>query len=71
MLRVYSGKFCGSIDERDGQFEWSVTLADVTLPDEQPSIATGHAATMETALIDTYRAMTGAIAGQGGHETEK
>ena len=68
MLRVMSGKFVGSIDERDGQFVWSVTLADTTLPSDQAPVAEGSSSTMEEALIVTYRALSKAIAAHGGHQ---
>lgn len=68
MLRVMSGKFVGSIDERDSQFVWSVTLADTTLPSDQTPVAEGSNSTMEEALIVTYRALAKAIAAHGGHQ---
>jgi hypothetical protein len=60
-----SGKFVGSIDERDGQFVWSVTLAEPVLSSEQTPIAEGSNSTMEEALIVTYRALAKAIAAHG------
>jgi hypothetical protein len=68
MLRVMSGKFVGSIDDRDGQFLWSIALADPTLPSDQAPVAEGSNSTMEEALIATYRALAKAIAAHGGHQ---
>lgn len=68
MFRVMSGKFVGSIDECNGQFVWSITLADPTLPSDQASVAEGNNATMEEAVIFTYRALAKAIAAHGGHQ---
>ena len=70
MFRVFSGKFCGAIDRTPAGFVWAVTLADLSVDDEQPPIAKGVAPTMNEALKDTYASMTGLIAATGGHETE-
>jgi hypothetical protein len=70
MFRVFSGKFCGAIDEDPNGFGWSVTLVDTADVKDNPPLAQGTAPTMEEAIIATYKAMGGAKAAGGGHETE-
>jgi hypothetical protein len=70
MFRVYSGKFCGAIDDRADGFKWSVTLVDTADFKDNSPIAKGVTSTMEEAIIATYKAMGGAKAAKGGHETE-
>lgn len=70
MFRVYSGKFCGAIDEASGDFAWSVALVDTPQEKDHKPLATGTASTIEEAIIATYKAMAQAKAATGGHETE-
>lgn len=70
MLRVFSGKFCGAINQKPNGFVWAITLADLALPDDQEPISKGVAPTMNEAIKDTYASMTVLIASMGGHQTE-
>jgi len=71
MFRVYSGKFCGAINDAATDFAWSVTLVDTAEEKDHLPVASGSASTMEEAIIATYKAMAAAQAAQGGHETEE
>ena len=70
MFRVYSGKFCGAINEEATDFAWSVTLVDTPEEKDHLLVASGSASTMEEAIIAAYKAMAVAKASRGGHETE-
>jgi hypothetical protein len=70
MFRVFSGKFCGAIDEKPEGFVWAISLSDLTLSDDQEPISKGVSPTMSEALKDAYDSMTGLIAATGGHATE-
>jgi hypothetical protein len=70
MFRVFSGKFCGAIEPKPEGFVWTITLSDLSLPDDQMPIAKGIVPTMNEALKDAYASMTALIAATDGHETE-
>jgi hypothetical protein len=70
MFRVFSGKFCGAIDDQADGFKWSVSLVDTTDVKDSLPVEEGTASTMEEAILATYKVMGGAKAAQGGHETE-
>jgi hypothetical protein len=63
VFRVYSGKFCGAIDEKPEGFAWSIRLS--ALAEDEPPITEGTEPTMNAALTEAYKSLTGLIAATG------
>jgi hypothetical protein len=55
MLRVFSGPYCCSVDEKPAGFVWSVALADPS--GDERSIVEGIAADMDQAVRALYSAL--------------